>query len=272
LRGGAVQSGSFVARDRSTLSPLPLRGLMDFPADSPRRWARNLALFLLGTVLFALAYCQAPLYYSNQNQYFLHGLAQAGEGLLDEDWLASYTHDPTPVFSGLVALTACFLSPRFFHVYYALLQGLYAATMLGLFVVVVGRDTAVRRWPVFVLLFVAIHSAFLRWCSYRWFGQDYPWYFQAGVAGQYVLGPVLQPSAFGVILVAAIGLFVRGHPFLAAINVALTATLHSTYLLVGGLLTLGFVWYLCADGHPRQALAVAGLALVLVVPTLVHVL
>ena len=52
--------------------------------------------FLLVACVFSLAYGQAPLYYSNQNQYFLHGLAQAGVGHLHEDWLAN-TVDPTPV-------------------------------------------------------------------------------------------------------------------------------------------------------------------------------
>src|SRR5436309_13096901 len=113
---------------------------MHLPDVSPRR----VALFLLGTILFALVYCQAPLYYSNQNQYFLHGLAQAGEGLLDEDWLAN-TRDPTPVFSGLVELTARRLHPWAFHVYYALLQGAYAAAMLGLLVTAAGPGAAARR-------------------------------------------------------------------------------------------------------------------------------
>src|SRR3977135_1083966 len=87
-----------------------------------RRIGRKTGLFLLGTALFAAAYCQAPLYYSNQNQYFLHGLANAGQGLLREDWLAN-TGDPTPVFSALVAFTAQTLHPWAFHVYYALLLG-----------------------------------------------------------------------------------------------------------------------------------------------------
>src|SRR5205807_2098093 len=78
------------------------------------------------------AYGQAPLYYSNQNQYFLHGLAEAGCGTLDEDWLAN-TLDPTPLFSAAVALTARFLDVRAFHLAHALLQGVYAAAMLAIF-------------------------------------------------------------------------------------------------------------------------------------------
>src|SRR2546429_9660353 len=147
---------------------------MSEPAVAPRHRIRTIALVLLGVAAFALGYGQAPLYYSNQNQYFLHGLAQAGEGLLAEDWLAN-TRDPTPLFSSLVALTVRFLHPWIFHVCYVLLQGSYAAVMLGLFTTIVGRDAATRRWPAFVALFVAVHSALGRWVSYRWFGQDDPW-------------------------------------------------------------------------------------------------
>ena len=62
------------------------------------------AVLIFLAAAFALAHTQAPLYYSNQNQYFLHGLAQGGRGYLDRDWLAN-TADPTPVFSAAVAWT-----------------------------------------------------------------------------------------------------------------------------------------------------------------------
>src|SRR5207248_2871164 len=140
---------------------------------APRRIILVAALFLLGAA-FAAAYCQAPLYYSNQNQYFLHGLAEAGAGLLPEDWLAN-TRDPTPIFSALVALTARYLHPWAFYLDYALLLGAYAAAMLGLFAAAAGQAAA-TRWPAFVALFVAAHSALARWCSYRWLGYDYPWF------------------------------------------------------------------------------------------------
>ena len=109
-----------------------------------RGCVRAAALFSLGAALFALAYCQAPLYYSNQNQYFLHGLANAEEGLLHEDWLAN-TSDPTPVFSALVEITALALHPWFFYAYYGVLFGVYAAAMLGLFFWVAGAESSTPR-------------------------------------------------------------------------------------------------------------------------------
>src|SRR5207247_2491086 len=123
----------------------------------------------------------------------------------------------TPVFSALVALTARFLHPAAFYLYYVLLLGAYSAGMLGLFASLAGEQAG-RRWPVFLALLLASHSAVARWASYRWLGQDYPWYLQSGVAGQYLLGPTLQPSAFGVLLVVAVCLFVRGRPILAVVS------------------------------------------------------
>jgi hypothetical protein len=239
-------------------------------SESPGRTGRSLALFLLGTAVFAAVCWQAPLYYSNQNQYFLHGLAHAGVGLLHEDWLAN-TLDPTPLFSALVTFTVRYLSPWVFHLDYALIQGVYAAALFGLFVVVAG-DWARRRWLVFVALFVLVHAALLRWASYRWLNQDYPWFFQSGLAGQYVLGAMFQPSTFGVFLIVSVWLFVFQRVYLAVVCAVLAATIHSTYLLPAAMLVLGFQVALLVDGQPRRALAAGALALVLVLPVVVYVL
>src|SRR5438067_11219475 len=101
------------------------------PESAPKRLSALLC-FVVAAPLFAAAYTQAPLYYSNQNQYVLHGLADAGEGLLAHDWLAK-TKDPTPVFSALVALTVRVLPPWAFHVYYAPFFGAYAVSLTLVF-------------------------------------------------------------------------------------------------------------------------------------------
>src|SRR6185312_7384411 len=69
------------------------------PDHTPRRI--GLPLVIVAAAGFALAHTQSPLFFSNQNQYLLHGLAQADYGHLDRDWLAN-TKDPTPAFSFLV--------------------------------------------------------------------------------------------------------------------------------------------------------------------------
>jgi hypothetical protein len=232
------------------------------------RWTGP-AAFLFGAVVFGLAYCQAPLYYSNQNQYFLHGLADAGLGHLREDWLANTT-DPTPVFNALVAATYRHLPEFTFHIYYLLLFGVYFAALMSLFGSLAGARSTPRLRLVFAALVLLVHSALVRWESYRVLGWDYPWYLQAGVAGQYVLGAMWQPSTFGVFLVLAIALFVRGRPYWAAVSAALAATVHSTYLLGAGVLTAGFMAALWRAGRGREALRLGAWALVLVLPALAY--
>ena len=84
----------------------------------------TLGFSIAGIILFCMAYSQAPLYYSNQNQYFLHGFTKTKLGYLEKDWLGNTT-DPTPLFSGLVCLSITWLNENIFYIYYAILQGIF---------------------------------------------------------------------------------------------------------------------------------------------------
>lgn len=194
----------------------------------------------LWAVVFALAYAQAPLFTSNQNQYFLHALARAGFGQLGADWLAN-TLDPTPVFSALVWLTATTLGTWAFYLQYGLLMGIYLFSLLAL-----ARTVAAdfgRQLPTvpFLGAMVVLHSAAFRYGLARLAGPDWEYLFEAGLAGQRLLGPVYQPSTFGVFLLAAIALFLRGRAFPAVACAALAAIVHPTYLLSAAVLTATMV-------------------------------
>ena len=223
------------------------------------------------SLLFGIAYTQPHLYYSNQNQYFLHGLARGGQGFLKDDWLAN-TADPTPVFSALVAPTYRHLNESFFYVYYVLILGVYFHALLGIFEHQSGGRATARTRLGFIALLFFVHSALLRWSSAQLFGVDYPWYFQAGVANQYILGAGLQPSAFGVFLVLSVAAFVHDRMFLAATWAALAAVMHSTYLLCAASLTLAYLYLLFRDRRIREAVLMGVWALVLVSPILVYIL
>src|SRR5260370_42143466 len=80
----------------------PLMIQLQAKAGLRGRWRMPLMLFWVSA--FALAYTQSPLFFSNQNQYFVHGLAEGGFGFLNQDWLAT-TADPTPVFSAIIAFS-----------------------------------------------------------------------------------------------------------------------------------------------------------------------
>lgn len=232
-------------------------------------FGRRFGIFLFGSLLFGVAYTQPPLYYSNQNQYFLHGLAHGGRGFLNEDWLVN-TADPTPLFSALVAVTSRYSHESVFYIYFILLLGIYFHALTGIFDHLSGgRATPLSRLG-FLAVLVFLHSALLRWISAQVLGVDYPWYFQAGVANQYVLGAGLQPSVFGVLLVLSISTFLRGQPFLAATWSSLAGVMHSTYLLPAAFLTLAYLYLLLREKGIRAAIFLGLWSLLLVSPVVIY--
>ncbi len=220
------------------------------------------------TLLFGVAYAQAPLYTSNQNQYFLHGAAAAGLGTLAEDWLAN-TVDPTPVFSALVALTYRALPEAMFYAYDFLLFGVYLYSLSGLAVVPTPPQSPAQNKGLLLLL-VLLHSAALRY-GLSWApGEHWSHLFEAGVAGQRLLGPVFQPSSFGVLLPLSILLFLRKRPCLAVTAAVLAATVHPTYLLSAAMLGATYVLVLLRARNWRAALGCGAIGALLASPILTY--
>lgn len=239
--------------------------------NQPFRWLK----FTFFALLFALAYTQSPLYTSNQNQYFLHGLARAGYGLLESDWLAN-TLDPTPVFSLLVQWTYQLTRAGFlFYVYYALLMGVYLFALLG----IVTSIYPIRKSPTTALLFIAlliiVHSAATRFALSRTLGVNWTYVLEDGVADQRLLGPVLQPSTFGVFLVLSIYLYLHDKPYLAILSAVLAATFHPVYLLSAAVLTASYMLGQFLKQKSQRAalfsISIGACALVFVAPILIYV-
>jgi hypothetical protein len=233
-------------------------------AGPPRRTLEALVL----AAAFAAAHTQAPLYYSNQNQYLLHGAALADSGHLARDWLAN-TRDPTPLFSVLVA-AAYSVSPR-------LLQPAYFVLLMGYFLAARSLAAAVPGFPAsraarvaFAALVTAAHAAVLRWASVELTGVDYPWYLQAGLAAQYLLGPGIQPSAFGVLLLVAVAAFAHRRPTRACAVAASACLFHSTYLLAAGLLVCGFLAASVRQRDARAAVWGGAIALAVAAPVVAY--
>jgi hypothetical protein len=208
--------------------------------------------FLLA-VLFAVAHTQSPLFYSNQNQYLLHGAAIAGDGQLAGDWLAT-TRDPAPLASAIVA--ACY------RLHPATLHALHFALMMAYFAVArtVARsivDTPAGRLG-FAVLFIAVHAGFVRWLSVRLTGFDYPWFLQAGLAAQYLVGPGFQPSALGGVLLFAAVANADRSPLRVGALAGLACLAHSTYLLPAGLLVGSVLIVQARRGVPWRSLVAAG--------------
>ena len=165
---------------------------------------RNLVFIVAWAALFTLAYAQAPLYTSNQNQYFLHGFAKAGFGYLNEDWLAN-TLDPTPLFSKLIEISWRVLSwEPIFYFYFAILAGIMLFSLLGIAHLIWGLGNSRPQKWLFLATLIGLFSAGLRYLSVRLMGLEWEFIFDGGVAGQRLLGTVFQPRGFGVFLILSI--------------------------------------------------------------------
>lgn len=210
---------------------------------------------LAWTTAFALAYAQSPLYTSNQNQYFLHGLARAGYGFLRDDWLAN-TADPTPIFSWMVGALAPW--PWGFYLVYAALMGVYLFSLLSIGGKVVDLSSPSRRRLVLAGL-ILMHSAALRFALARLLVPEAEFLLEGGVAGQRLLGAVLQPSAFGVLLVLSVALFLDRREVAAAAALAAAAAVHPTYLLSTGILLATYTAILSLRQEEKRRGLVTGL-------------
>ena len=229
-------------------------------------------ILVLLVILFAISYTQSPLYTSNQNQYFLHGLAKAGYGYLDRDWLGN-TLDPTPVFSWLVAqiyqLTG---QDSLFYLLYALLMGLYLYCLLGIANSLYDIYKSRTKTLLLISLLFLVHSAALRFVLSRTIGVNWTYVFEDGVAGQRMLGPVFQPSTFGVFLLFSVYLFMRQRPILAVLMAVLAATVHPTYILSAAALTATYMLVTYIEHHHfLRPLRIGLIALLVIFPILFYV-
>lgn len=231
--------------------------------------ANKIFVILLWGIVFALAYAQSPLYTSNQNQYFLHGLAQAGYGSLDKDWLAN-TSDPTPVFSLVVALVYRYLRwEGFFYFLYAGLMGVYFYSLWGIAAQIFDLRASLTKRLLFLALIVTLHAAGLRFVLSRLVGVNWTYIFEDGLADQRLLGPVLQPSAFGVFLLLSIYLYLERKLVPAVLAAVLAATFHPTYLLSAATLTTAYLLSTAyEERNLKKAFVLGAFALMAVAPIL----
>ena len=231
------------------------------------------AVYAFWGLLFTLAYSQAPLFTSNQNQYFLHGYARANYGFLAGDWLAN-TVDPAPVFSAIVFVLFTLL--RHSEVFYAVF-GLLAAGVLFSLAAISRQVWHIprTRQADFLLytLLIAINSSAVRYLFLRAGGPDWNFLPDGGVANQRLLGAVLQPSAFGVLLLISISCFLGKRIRRAVVLLVLAAVIHPTYLLTAGVLTLIYAGLMFAETRSiKGALLIGAGALAGVLPVLVNTL
>ena len=120
--------------------------------------------FLWISLIFGLAYTQDPIYNSpeNQNTKFLHGLANAGYGFLEEDWFTN-TIDPLPAFTWLVEITCKYIHPEYmFYLYYFLLFGVYVYSILAIVNYIYDLKKSSLKSIVYLTALIVIHTVHLK--------------------------------------------------------------------------------------------------------------
>lgn len=228
--------------------------------------------FLLLSLIFGVVYTQSLLYSSNQNQYFLQGLRKAGYGFLQNDWMAN-TVDPVPAFNMAVYFTDRFLNQGFFYVYWFLLLGVYIYSICGIASLVFNINKSRTEYLVFLTLVFAFHSPLVDYIGSNWFGMTQQYLLNRGVASQYLLGYVFQPSLFGVFFVLSIYLFLRKKLAGAVFTLALAATFHTSSILSAAILTLSYMAVtLKEERNFKKPFWIGFSALILVLPIVGYVL
>ncbi len=236
-----------------------------------QKWA-PIFTFLALLIVFSLIYSQSPLFTSNQNQYFLHGLARAGFGDLDEDWLANTT-EPTPVFSWIVQTSYhLFRTNAVFYLYYALLLGIYIYSLLQIVFYIFDTSNSRTLYLLYTSSLLFIHSAAFRFFNSRIFGSNWTYILEDGVADQRLLGPVFQPSAFGILFLVSILLFLKNKPYWSIFSAVLAAIIHPTYLLAAGSLVLSYMLVTLKEDRSYWRTASYGLfGLIMVLPIVTYI-
>lgn len=189
-------------------------------------------------VAFALVYGQLPLYTGDHHSALVHGLARAGVGRLELDWLAG-TADPAPVTSLLVAAAASLDAQWLLLVGQAVLIGVYGLALLGLATTLLRIDGLAQRLVLLAAL-LFVHS----WLAVEVRGglpDNLRSLATEGLAGQQAPGLTFGPSLFGVLLVVSLFAYARGRPITAIALAGAATILDPAYLLGSIVLCIAYL-------------------------------
>jgi len=239
----------------------------------------RIGLWIICCLLFAGSYIQPPLYTSNQNTYFLPGLARAGFGYLQSDFLAQET-DIVPVFSALVTLIHLFGHDWMFFFIFFLLAAVYAVSISAIANLSYSKDWQIDHIIPFLVILALMYgdqimSRLAKMIpvlaqSMQVF-QKLSFLSTNGVAEQSIISNYLQPSTFGVLFLASITFFLCGKYDLAILCVVVGATIHTSLILHAGILTLAYIITLVYLKDIWKAVKIGALALVLILPIAIYI-
>jgi hypothetical protein len=232
-------------------------------------------------MVFATAVYQLPLYSSNQHTYFLAGMANAGHGYLRTDWLANTT-DSMPFFSLLVEGIKRISMEWLFNATFMLLAATYFLALLIISIDATKKEKLdIKNLILLASAITLVHAAdqfqpiakafpssaplieaFVKWCGAL----------RSGVAGQYILGNILQPATFGALILLSIALFMRKKNFLAILACTTAASFHPTYALHAAVLVFIYLVHDIREKKLGKTALLATIASVCISPIALYVI
>ncbi|WP_445680339.1 DUF6798 domain-containing protein [Radicibacter daui] len=183
-------------------------------------------LFILVAACISLP--RHPLFSDNQNTKLLYGLAKASYGNLRHDWLLKITNT-LPFFDALV-----------FAVHQFLWDGIFSALYIacGLLLVYAGlKFSSIQEDRAAAPLYSLTVGMWL----VALFANNATGRLFEGVAHQYILGHVFEPSNFGVLTLFAVFLFCARKPGWSVTLMVIAAWIHNAYIAPGLMLMLGML-------------------------------
>lgn len=216
------------------------------------------SMFLI--IAFFLAQGIHLIPFSNQNTYMLHGLGMHSQSL-NEDWLFSTT-DPFPLFSALTYILEFIPMSFGFYIVHFTITSVAFITLMSL----VKLDSK-EKYLFFGMTIITLSSVF--------FNQFLPTaYLFRGVAGQGIFSlQFLQPSVFGVFLIASIAAFCVRRYYLSILGIVIASVFHASYLPYAAFLTVLYSLYIyIKEKDIKTAFNISILALVGILPYVIYIL
>jgi hypothetical protein len=239
---------------------------MTFLKDSQ---LKSVAYFFFWAILFNLSFVPLPLYSSNQNTYFLPGLANAGFGYLKADWLAN-TIGSFPLFNALVSTTYKLLPEYFFYLYYLIFSAIYIHALVGIVSKIYDIKSGIQKSFIYITV-IAFHNTWLIDIVYSLSFINL-W---GGVAAQRMNPGFFQPSIFAVLLLLSIYAFLYKRYVIAVLLLNITVAFHFSYFVSATILNLCYSFILIKEeGYKSKSKIIKNgiIFATLAIPFLIYVL
>lgn len=245
-------------------------------------------VLLLIVLIFFISRESYPLFYSNQNTYFPHGLVIGGKESLINDWYSN----TTPLHISFTLLISCLESLHFLKFGVVLFESFLTFCMLVGIVLLINwlikdlkvdifdQNTFKQYTLLIISLFIVIFLNNLTIYSFFFepiyeklrildFWQEI-WEF-SGVANQYVYGGYFQPSEFGVLIFLAIILVAYKKNMHAVVCLGLSSLFHSSYMLHTTIIvSIIVVSTLFRKNKPRCAIKIIIVYSLIILPVLLY--